>query len=1240
MWNSIWLRAYVFISFAIVFSMMLLATALLYNFSDIYQGISAQDASRQYGWRYGPTALLVVILSIWNQIDFATRTLAAWKELKAGPAGAEKTVLMDYVSPLVITVLWKSIKARHWAVMMSIFGTFFIQLATIFSAGLFTLEPTAMEQGGVPLTVIKAFDGTDFMLNRSSSNIGTFPTIMYYGTKIQGLVPPTGLDLNLGLIVPDFELQAGKDAPENTNYTANVTGAQVQFDCDYIHGLNGTETSLPWWSILGQFWTINITTPTCSLTKIIVAEGPDHNIYHQENATQAYEGYFGDFICDSNVDYSAQELPNPSNTSVEHRIVMTLADLRFSPYDPERNTPETIYLNNLTVAICKPSYTLGNYSITYHNSIDGLSKSMTPILMSNTSSEIPGFPSLNLGAAVQYSLDKTYFGPGGQDWVLSKQVPAFYQVLSAMNGNGSIGAFMDPQRLIDSGTEAFKGIATELILKYMMKPANSAIEGSIWYQEDRLWVRSLPMGFMCACFGILAGLSVALLFIRPWNVAPRDPNSIGAVAVVLTASPKLHSMLCGLGTLRSHLIRQGISRFNFVSQLISNPQVAFTIEPLKDESQSDQENTDSKKAQMNKWWVPIPVRWWFQLLTVLMPLSVIASLEAIQHTSDKNQGFIDVDSNGFANTHEFATYIPTLVAFCIGSIFASIQSAVCILAPWMAFQRGSAPASRSLFLNLTGRLFPHRLFLALQSRNIGVALIIVATFIAAWHPIIVSGLYVVISVSVDQQIGMQQSDFFDIELNNLFYSDSHAGTIAGLIMYNNLSYPNWTYGDLAFNTLETIDFDINHFAPGTQAPLSTHIGATRPSMNCTVIPQAAMRTYLNLNESIKSSPGKVSMGLSSLVPWVCDYKANNITTIPWEQEFELPDDGTPIYFGRATVLAWSEDAVSGDGAIDTNVNRPLAQSFSADEVENWVGGYGCPSIAVTLGRGTATNVTAKRAALKPSYDFIIDVTTIMCFQHLEVVNTSVTMTLPSIGTIAANNLPVPDESTAQYLQTQLKHSSGRTFEFPLNNLLLTLSSTATNETVPAPDARGSPDLNNLDGFLTVLATANSSLPIASLAGAENAQNLIDATSKLYKTYMVQALNSNMRSRDFDASPAVPGDVRMPARLRLAQQSGPKIALQAMLAVMVACAVAARLLLRGVGTVVPHNPCSFAGTATLLADGEVCGRKLVPPGAEWRSDAELRAMGVFEGWMFSLGWWESGGVYKYGVDIGWIVRGGE
>ncbi|KAI0454229.1 hypothetical protein F5B21DRAFT_514829 [Xylaria acuta] len=1249
MWNSIWLQPQVLASFIVLFIALFLVTIILYHFSEKNHGLSAEDAARQYGWRYGPTAFLTVILSLWVQVDYSNKILTPWQEMRQGQTTADGSVLLEYISPFMITAIWRSMKQRHWVVTASIVGIMLIQLATVFSTGLFVLKPTVLDQSGVPVAIKSTFDGTDFRLTNTSSTIGTGPAILYYGTRVHGLTPQPGVDVSRGLVVPDFAPLAGVAAVGSTNYTSTVQGAEASLDCEYIPGLNNaTTTYLPWRSILSSFFVLNITTPSCSISNIVVGQGPDHGIYHQPNATQAYQGYFGDYLCDPSINYDFYELPDPSNTTLEHRVVMTLVDLRFPKKDPLRSAPAYLYIHNLTVAVCKAGYTMGNYDVTYMDGIDGKSKSWTANKVSTLSSEIPGFSPVQLGAAVQSSLEQAYIGTGGQDWVLSEQVPSFYQILSAMNGNVSIGHFMEPQRLVDSATAAFNGIAAQLIHKHMMKPSNTTSSGSLLYQEDRLWVRSLSVGFMGASFILLAGLSTVLLFFRPWNVVPSDPGSIGATALILAESSALRRLLSGLGAARSRQIRDRLSPYSFRSVILPGPQKTFAVVPTEHgQPTAHQEAPDGSSSRPEHWWVPSAVKLWFQLIAILLPFIIIAVLEVIQHLSDQHNGFVDLDPDGSAVTHAFSTYIPAVVAFIVASMFASMQLAVCILAPWMALHKGSAPASRSLFLNLTNRLAPHRMFLACKNGNLGEVLIMVATFLAAWLPILVSGLYVTVPATTSQPVTFSQSDVFDFKLNNLFYEDDLAGTVAGLIAFDDLPYPKWTYGDLAFNTLETTNIPASKMT-GSEVPFAAKLQATRPSLDCTVVPQRSMMsTWDSKQTGYRQIPDdRVALNLTSVIPWMCERRRGNITSLPWFQGFALPKDGRPIYFGDASVLTW-DDSLRGNRAINTDVNRPGAVSFSPQAVANWVGGYGCPSFAVTLGRGSAVSQVSKNST---TYDFDIDVTSILCSQRIEVVDTDVTLTLPSLGVISRDKPPTPDESTAKYLINELSSYTGQIFEFPLNNLLLTLAYGTGNVTIPTPDGSDVDD-NQLDAFVKFLATVNASLPIDSLIGRNNTQNLVDATNRLYKTYMPQAIDRKMRTKDLEAKVATPDAVAakiepirftarpsFPGRLRLKQEAAPKVALQAILGLMALCAIISRVLLRGIDKLVPHNPCSIAGRAALFADGEVSTRKLVPYGAEWRTESELSRAGVYEGWLFSLGWWESLGVYKYGVDIGWIDRG--
>lgn len=62
--------------------------------------------------------------------------------------------------------------------------------------------------------------------------------------------------------------------------------------------------------------------------------------------------------------------------------------------------------------------------------------------------------------------------------------------------------------------------------------------------------------------------------------------------------------------------------------------------------------------------------------------------------------------------------------------------------------------------------------------------------------------------------------------------------------------------------------------------------------------------------------------------------------------------------------------------------------------------------------------------------------------------------------------------------------------------------------------------------------------------------------------------------------------------------------------------------RNMRHVLPYSPWSIAGTMSLIAGSEMVERKIIPPGAGFMSDAELAK--VFEGYMFSFGWWDTGG----------------
>lgn len=73
-------------------------------------------------------AVLVIVVALWNQVDYACKLLAPWQEMRQGPSVASKTLLLDYISPWIPSVLLTAFKNGHWAVFASSTGFALLKL--------------------------------------------------------------------------------------------------------------------------------------------------------------------------------------------------------------------------------------------------------------------------------------------------------------------------------------------------------------------------------------------------------------------------------------------------------------------------------------------------------------------------------------------------------------------------------------------------------------------------------------------------------------------------------------------------------------------------------------------------------------------------------------------------------------------------------------------------------------------------------------------------------------------------------------------------------------------------------------------------------------------------------------------------------------------------------------------------------------------------------------------------------
>lgn len=166
-----------------------------------------------------------------------------------------------------------------------------------------------------------------------------------------------------------------------------------------------------------------------------------------------------------------------------------------------------------------------------------------------------------------------------------------------------------------------------------------------------------------------------------------------------------------------------------------------------------------------------------------------------------------------------------------------------------------------------------------------------------------------------------------------------------------------------------------------------------------------------------------------------------------------------------------------------------------------------------------------------------------------------------------------------------------------------------------------------DTFFSAMLHDQYTLSVSDIVSLGPVPAVLNATEHLYRVLMAQGLNGV--SRNASASlPLYNGTMVDRTRVRLVQNVVSTRILEACLAAMAVCTVFVVCSVRTTG-VLPVNPCSIAGAAMPLAGSHLLKEEVFPAGSEWCSDRELERMGILDGLVFGLGWWDG----RYGIDMG-------
>ena len=1214
--------------------------------------------------------VFVLTTSLWHQVDFYCKELTSYDKMKQGPTAASQSILLDYITPILPSGLWQALKNRHWAVVASIMSYLMLHLCvsrktkllllrleeaygqqTVLSAGFLFLSPIQISKMTDSMIVFSNFSAAN--LNLADINAG--PVDVVYGVGAHGLPWPYGTTENL--TVQTFEYN-GTDDLSNSILTAQVPGFGVTMDCDpaEIGNISNNLIGRPWVphaGILAEYLVGDVSGPGCQLLDVSLGQTPGHleftkNLNSSSGWKSNYQGFFDYYICNSgfnNVDAGNPDVPQPNATSPEdYRFLLTMIEVSFFLNNTLNNTePDTSETTNWTASqstavLCKPSYSVDLYTVTLAPLNQTLLKAEK---VSNTSMSMAGFNMKDLFDGIVMSLNSSAFGDGGADYEIAP-VPSMFMVLEALltepNNNSGLEALIHPGLLRDLSTQALQGIGTQFAEQYLKQGQRQPLAGSVLMTEQRLQVKRLTVGLLLTTLGILAFTVLILVKIRPWNAAPCASESLSSAATILTASDALRGHL-QTGGLDLNITVNNLESCDYKS--VIGARGNFSIQPVTATSLPDtssQPRRKKSKKELQPCWRPIATKNWFLVCILVVPLILIAVLEAIQQVSDRKRGIALLRSSG--DSHTTISYVPVFVMLSVALMYESLDAAASIFAPFLALRRGDAQAARSISTNLVSKLPLYAFYLSLRDQHWLNSFTISAALISSFLTIAASGLYSPITVLSSRAVQMQQIDGMNLSHIDLSQGDNLAGETTKLMMFFNVSNPLWTYDNLifpAFNALIPDSF-LGSNATFEGVSVSTKLPALRPSLQCTMAPAENITNTANIYHSGEmqilddgtytyGDPGSGVFSIQETVfPWSLDMSnatiAEQLGSAIWTNEFIIPNDTetsiSMTQVGFASPVVWVPPDEGSSVLQQTVMLRPVSL-----DIDPSAANFG---FAAGLASGTKTSqmmnisLDGANTILANRWDMKIDLVVGLCYQILEEVQTNVTFNWPDMTTSQINT-PVPDESTARVIMsnesstpTRVMNTTGRTasahwFGISLNMFLWALQ--GYNSTME----------NWLDAWFITLQDSKGGQPLSELLGQANQSELVNASSRLYARYAVQAINANMRISGAQVKQDLPlynATLSVPV-LRLQQNKGPKIVLQVLLGIMALCGAIASTMLN-TKEVLRYSPCSIFGKMELLARSELCGsRKIIPEGAEWWDEKRRRRYGLFDGWFFSLGW---------------------
>lgn len=138
-WRPTSLSIYVRSALIIIPVALIAVLESVYQHSEKNYGLANVDesSSYRYVWTYIPALLMVVLTTGYEVVDFNTRVLQPYDNLRKAPTPADKSINVNYLSHVSPRCIWLAFRRRHWAVLGTAITMLLAPLLTVAVSGLY-----------------------------------------------------------------------------------------------------------------------------------------------------------------------------------------------------------------------------------------------------------------------------------------------------------------------------------------------------------------------------------------------------------------------------------------------------------------------------------------------------------------------------------------------------------------------------------------------------------------------------------------------------------------------------------------------------------------------------------------------------------------------------------------------------------------------------------------------------------------------------------------------------------------------------------------------------------------------------------------------------------------------------------------------------------------------------------------------------------------------------------------------